>query len=248
MSKVENAQRYVGAPQPGPAKKDGPFFVMFWRSSVGKKWIMAVTGIMLIGFVFTHMVGNLKIFIGPSSLDHYAEWLRTIGYPILPRTGTLWLMRLGLLGAVVLHIWAAASLTRVNRRARPVGYKSPREYVAADFAARTMRWTGIIVALFIVFHLLDLTWGQTGTDFVKGDVYDNIVNSFTRVPVAIAYIVANIALAFHLYHGAWSMFQSLGINSPRFNPWRRGFAIGVASIIAIGNISMPLLVVIGVVK
>ena len=209
---------------------------------------MAVTGIMLIGFVFTHMVGNLKIFIGPSSLDHYAEWLRTIGYPILPRTGTLWLMRLGLLSAVVLHIWAAASLTRVNRRARPVGYKSPREYVAADFAARTMRWTGIIVSLFIIFHLLDLTWGQTGTDFVKGDVYNNIVYSFTRVPVAIAYIVANIALAFHLYHGAWSMFQSLGINSPRFNPWRRGFAIGVASIIAIGNISMPLLVVTGVVK
>jgi len=111
-----------------------------------------------------------------------------------------------------------------------------------------MRWTGIILTLFIIFHLLDLTWGRTGNTFVKGDVYDNIISSFTRVPVAIAYIVANIAIAIHLYHGAWSMFQSLGINSPRFNPWRRGFAIGLASIIGIGNISIPLLVVTGVVK
>ncbi len=249
MSKVDNAQRYVGAPRPAPAKKDGPFFVMFWRSAVGKKWIMAVTGIMLIGFVFAHMLGNLKIFLSASSIDHYAEWLRTIGYPILPETGVLWILRAGLLGAVLLHIWAAASLTRMNRSARPNGYKSPREYVAADFAARTMRWTGIIVMLFIIFHLLDLTWGQTGVEeFKTGDVYNNIVNSFKRVPVAIAYIIANIAIAFHLYHGAWSMFQSLGINSPRFNPWRRGFSIGVASIIAIGNISIPLLVVTGVVK
>ncbi|MEN9595538.1 MAG: hypothetical protein RLY23_2021, partial [Actinomycetota bacterium] len=202
-----------------------------------------------IGFVFAHMLGNLKIFLSASAIDHYAEWLRTIGYPILPETGVLWILRAGLLGAVVLHIWAAASLTRMNRAARPKGYKSPREYVAADFAARTMRWTGIIVMLFIIFHLLDLTWGQTGVeDFKTGDVYNNIVNSFTRVPVAIAYIIANIAIAFHLYHGAWSMFQSLGINSPRFNPWRRGFSIGVASIIAIGNISIPLLVVTGVVK
>lgn len=248
MTKVENVQRYVGAPIPAPAKKDGPFFVMFWRSAVGKKWIMAVTGIMLIGFVFAHMLGNLKIFLSADAIDHYAEWLRTIGYPILPETGVLWLLRLGLLSAVVLHIWAAASLTRMNRSARPNGYKSPREYVAADFAARTMRWTGIILTLFIIFHLLDLTWGRTGADHVPGNVYQNIINSFTRVPVAIAYIAANIAIAIHLYHGAWSMFQSLGINSPRFNPWRRGFAIGLASIIGIGNISIPLLVVTGVVK
>ncbi len=248
MTKVDNAPRYVGAPQPGPVKKDRAFFVVFWRSAVGKKWVMAVTGLMMIGFVVAHMVGNLKIFISESAIDHYAEWLRTIGYPILPETGVLWLLRVGLVGAVVLHISAATSLTRTNHAARPTGYKSPREYVAADFAARTMRWTGVIVTLFIIFHLLDLTWGRTGADHVPGNVYQNIINSFTRVPVAIAYIIANIAIAFHLYHGAWSMFQSLGINSPRFNPWRRSFAVGVASIIAVGNISIPVLVVTGVVK
>lgn len=178
MTKVENVQRYVGAPIPAPAKKDGPFFVMFWRSAVGKKWIMAVTGIMLIGFVFAHMLGNLKIFLSADAIDHYAEWLRTIGYPILPETGVLWLLRLGLLSAVVLHIWAAASLTRMNRSARPNGYKSPRVR-SRRFAARTMRWTGIILTLFIIFHLLDLTWGRTGADHVPGNVYQNIINSFT---------------------------------------------------------------------
>jgi succinate dehydrogenase / fumarate reductase cytochrome b subunit len=247
MTKVESAPRYVGAPEAVAVRAPAPFLIQFWRSAVGKKWVMAITGIMLIGFVFGHMVGNLKIYLGAEALDHYAEWLRTIGYPALPKTAFLWITRTGLLAAVVLHIWAAVSLTRMNHAARPVKYQSSRDYVAANYAARTMRWTGVIVLAFIIFHLLDLTWGTTNPDFVKGAVYDNVVASFQRVPVAIAYIVANLALAFHLFHGSWSMFQSLGWNNPRWNSARRYFAIGLASIIAIGNVSIPLLVVTGVV-
>ena len=220
----------------------------FWRSAVGKKWVMAVTGIMMLGFVLAHMVGNLKIYLGASHLDEYAEWLRTLGEPALPRTGLLWIMRVGLIGAFFLHIISAAQLTRMNHRARPTKYQSPRDYAAANFASRTMRWTGVIVGLYLIFHLMDLTWGNANPDYVSGNTYDNVIHSFQRVPVAIVYMLANLALAFHIFHGAWSMFQSLGINNPKWNTLRRNFAIGFATIIAIGNISMPLMVVTGVVK
>lgn len=252
MTKVEQAPRYDGAPQAAPRKAPAPFLIQFWRSAIGKKWVMAITGIMLIGFVIGHMVGNLKIYLpkhnGEYPIDHYAEWLRTIAYPALPESVFLWLMRLGLLTAVGLHIAAAVSLTRMNHAARPVKYQSKRDYVAANYAARTMRWTGVIVLLFIIFHLLDLTFGKTGDTFKSGAVHANIIASFDRPAVAIFYILANLALAFHLFHGAWSMFQSLGWNNPRWNSWRRGFAIGLATIIAIGNISIPLAVMTGVVK
>jgi succinate dehydrogenase / fumarate reductase cytochrome b subunit len=166
---------------------------------------------------------------------------------VFPRTVVLWGMRIGLLAAFVLHIVTAYQLTRMNRQARS-GYQSPRDYVAANFASRTMRWTGVIIALFVIFHLLDLTWGSANPDFVRGSVYDNVIRSFERVPVAIVYIVANIALAIHIFHGAWSMFQTLGWNNPRFNIYRRWFAAAFAIVIGIGNVSMPLLVVTGVVS
>jgi succinate dehydrogenase / fumarate reductase cytochrome b subunit len=236
----------IGPPIPRPRRQGHPL-VNFWHSAVGKKWVMALSGIALLGFVFAHMVGNLKLYLGASHLNEYAEWLRDFGEPVLPRTVLLWGLRIGLIVAFVLHIVAAAQLTRMNHRARPVKYQSQRDYVAANFASRTMRWTGVIVALFLLFHLADLTWGTANPDFVRGDVFDNLVRSFERVPVAIIYIVANIALAFHIFHGAWSMFQSLGWNNPRFNQWRRSFAIAFALVIGIGNISMPLLVVTGVV-
>ena len=133
-------------------------------------------------------------------------------------------MRIVLIGAFFGHIVAAYQLTRMNQKARPTKYQSKRDYVAANFASRTMRWTGIIVALFVVFHLADLTWGSANPNFVRGDPYDNLFNSFDRVPVAIIYIVAMLALGFHIFHGAWSMFQSLGLNNPRWNIWRRYFA------------------------
>ncbi len=220
----------------------------FWRSAVGKKWIMAVTGIMLLGFVFAHMVGNLKIYLGAGPLNTYAEWLRNLGEPALPRTVLLWIMRIGLIGAFFLHIVSAAQLTRMNHRARPSKYQSPRDYAAASFASRTMRWTGVIVGLYLIFHLMDLTWGNANPSYVRGDTYDNVIHSFKRVPVAIVYILANIALAIHIFHGAWSMFQSLGLNNPKWNKARRSFAIGFATLIGVANISFPLMVVTGVVK
>jgi succinate dehydrogenase / fumarate reductase, cytochrome b subunit len=218
-----------------------------YRTDVGKKYVMAVTGIILMLFVLGHMVGNLKLYLGADSLNSYSEWLRNVGEPALPREVLLWIVRIVLLGAVMLHIDAAARLARKSRAARPVRYAA-REYAAADFASRTMRWTGPIVALFVVFHLLDLTWGTTNPDYVSGDPYANTVASFERIPVSIVYILANVALAVHLYHGAWSMFQSMGWSSTRYNAYRRWFAIGFASLIAVGNISFPLAVVLGVIN
>jgi succinate dehydrogenase / fumarate reductase cytochrome b subunit len=238
--------RYTGPPAPAP-RPQGHFLVRFWHSAVGKKWVMALSGIVLLGYVFAHMVGNLKVFLGKSHINVYGEWLRTLGEPALPRTVLLWGMRIVLISAFVLHIVAAYQLTRMNRKARPTNYQSPRDYVAANFASRTMRWTGVIVALFVVFHLLDLTWGSANPHFVRGDPYDNLFASFERVPVAIAYIVAMLALGIHIFHGAWSMFQSLGLNNPRWNIWRRYFAIAFAVVITVGNVSMPLLITTGVV-
>ena len=230
------------------ASREPPFLITFYRSAIAKKWLMAITGIMLLGFVLAHMIGNLKLFLGESHLNAYAEWLRDFGEPAFPRSFLLWCLRVGLIVAFVVHIVAAYQLTRMNQKARPEKYQSPRDYAAANFASRTMRWTGVIVGLFLIFHLLDLTWGTANPDFHRGDVYDNVIASFQRVPVAIVYIAANIALGIHIFHGAWSMFQSLGWNSPRYNSWRRAFAIAFAAVITIGNVSMPLLVVTGVVN
>jgi succinate dehydrogenase / fumarate reductase, cytochrome b subunit len=238
--------RYEGAPVPYP-KNQGHFLLRFWRSAVGKKWVMAVSGIALLGYVLAHMVGNLKVFLGEEHLNHYAEWLRDLGEPVLPHSVVLWGMRIGLTLAFVFHIVAAAQLTRMNHQARPVKYQSKRDYVAANFASRTMRWTGVIIALFVIFHLADLTWGSANPNFVRGDPYDNLFNSMERVPVAIAYILVMVALSFHIFHGAWAMFNSLGINNPKYNDWKRAFAAGFALLILVGNVSMPLLIVTGAV-
>lgn len=218
-----------------------------YRSAVGKKWVMAITGIMLLGFVFFHMLGNFKVYFGAPDTNHYAEWLRELLVPFVPRTVFLWLLRLGLIAAFALHIHAAYALTRMNRRARPDSYAGKRDYVAANFASRTMRWTGVIFALYLLFHLADLTWGTANPEFVRGDTYNNLVASFERTPVAILYIVANLVLGIHIFHGTWSLFQSLGWNNPRFNRWRVAFARGFAALIVIGNVSFPVAVMTGIV-
>ncbi len=225
-----------------PTRRKWPWPLDLYQSAVGKKWAMAVTGVMLLGFVLIHMIGNLKAYLGPEDLNHYGEWLREIAVPALPRTVFLWLLRGGLVAAFAIHMHAAWSLTRMNHRARPTKYASDREYVAANFASRTMRWTGIIVILFVVFHLADLTWGSTNPDFVRGEPYHNMVESFSRVPVAAAYSVANLALAVHIFHGAWSLFASLGVSNPRLVRFRRSFAAGFAALILLGNISFPVMV------
>jgi succinate dehydrogenase / fumarate reductase, cytochrome b subunit len=222
--------------------------VGIYATAVGKKYAMALSGIVLMAFVLAHMVGNLKLYFGAGSLDAYSDWLRNAGEPALPRETLLYAERIILLAALAIHLHAAYALTLMNRRARPDAYRSKRDYVAADFASRTMRWTGVIVLLFVAFHLLDLTWGTANPDFIPGDPYHNVVESFQRWPVALIYIAANVALAFHLYHGAWSLFQSMGWSHPRWNAWRRRFAVAFMAVVCGANISFPIAVLTGAIS
>jgi succinate dehydrogenase / fumarate reductase cytochrome b subunit len=227
-------------------RRPAPWPVAFYRSAVGKKWVMAITGIILMGYVLAHMIGNLKIYFGAHDLRLYAEYLRELLYPLVPRTITLWSFRVVLILAFAFHIHAAWALSRMNRRSRAGGYVSSRDYQAASVASRSMRWTGVIILLFVLFHLADLTWGFLNPDFVRGDVYRNVQASLGNAVPAAIYIVANIALGIHLWHGAWSMFQTMGLNNPRYNAFRKAFAIGFAAVVTIGNLSFPILVVSGV--
>ncbi len=238
-----------GPAKPGSrAKRKAPFPVELYRSALGKKYIMAITGIMLIGFVVAHMVGNLKMYLGPDELNHYGHFLRELLVPLLPRTWALWGLRIGLIVAFALHIHAAYSLTRMNHAARTVKYQSSRDYIAANWASRTMRYTGVIFAIFLVWHLFDLTFTGTGATFVRGFAYENLAESLSRIPVALLYIVGNLALGVHLFHGIWSLFQSLGWSNPRFNAWRRNIAATIAGIVVVGNVSFPIAVLAGVVS
>jgi succinate dehydrogenase / fumarate reductase cytochrome b subunit len=193
------------------------------------------------------MIGNLKLYFGPEALNHYAYWLRTIGTPAAPETALLWFARFILLVCVILHIHAAVSLTLASRSARPIGYHD-RKDVAATYAARTMRWGGLIIFLFVIYHLLHLTTGQAHPDFKPDDPYHNVVAGFRIWWVAAVYIVANLALGLHLFHGLQSMFESLGLNHPTFNEWRGIFAAVFALVITAGNVSFPLMVLAGVVR
>ncbi len=220
-----------------------------YRSAVGKKAVMAVTGVILFGFVLLHMVGNLKLYQGPEKFNAYAEFLREVGTPLVPHGQLLWLARLVLLAAVALHLHAAVALTLLSRRARPVSYRRHRD-VGASYASRTMRWGGVIIALFVVYHLAHFTWGwrPVHPDFVPGDVYANVVRGFSSWLVAGLYIAAQAALCLHLYHGLWSLFQSLGWSHPRYDRWRDAFALIFAAVVTLGNVSFPLAVLLGVVR
>lgn len=230
-----------------PGAIPGMWIVEFYRSNVGKKTVMAVTGIVLLGYVLLHMAGNLKLYFGAEDMNAYADWLRTIGYPALPEDGALWGVRVLLAVSAILHIHAATSLTLTNRKARPVAYQSKRDFVVASYAARTMRWTGIIVLLFIIYHIFHLTTGQAHPDFEQHNAYRNVVEGFQQWPVSAFYIVANLALGLHIFHGVWSLFQTLGWNNRRFNPWRRSFAAIFTAVVVIGNVSFPIAVLTGIV-
>lgn len=217
------------------------WFSNLYRHAIVKKAIMATTGVVLFGWLAGHLLGNLKVFQGAEKFNAYAEFLRTMGTPLLPESGVLWLVRALLTVAVVLHIWSATSLTLLNRRARTTGYeKSPG--VQLDYAARTMRWSGYLVAFYIIYHLMHLTWGNAHHAFIPGNPYANLVSGFQIVPVALVYIGANILVGIHLYHGLWSLFQSLGLAHPAYNAWRRHFAITVSIGMSLGFISIPIAV------
>jgi succinate dehydrogenase / fumarate reductase, cytochrome b subunit len=211
----------------------------FLSATVGKKVVMAVTGLILFGFVIVHMLGNLQVYMGAEAINAYGVTLHTFLHG-----GGIWLFRSVLLVAVLFHIWAMAGLTLANRRAREVGY---REWRAREstYASRTMRWSGVFLLAFIIFHLLHFTTGDVHPDFIPGDVYHNVITGFQVVPVAILYILATLALALHLFHGAWSMLQTLGLNHPRYNRLRNVVCVGLAALVVIGNLSFPVAVLTG---
>lgn len=228
------ASTVVGAHEVTPAR--------FWESTNGKKAIMAVTGVILFAFVLGHMVGNLQAFEGPEKLNAYGHFLHSV-------PEILWVVRIGLLVAVGLHIWAATGLALKNNAARPVGY-AKRKNMNSSYASRTMYWSGPILLAFIVYHLLHLTAGviHPNSEFIEGDVYHNVVAGFSVWWVSAWYIFSMILLGLHLRHGVWSMFQSIGFNHPRHTPILQKIAIVFALVIAGGFIAVPVGVLTGLIQ
>ena len=209
----------------------------FYSSTTGKKAAMAVSGCILFLFVLGHLIGNLQIYEGPDVLNRYAVLLRT-------EPPLLWTVRVVLLAMVLLHIWSSVQLAARNIDARPVGYQK-KKTAGSSYASRTMYWSGPIILAFVIYHLLDFTFGKVNPHYEPGNVYGNVVASFQVIPVAVFYIIAMLLLCLHLYHGLWSMFQSLGVD--RAKAFKKGAAV-VAILIAAGNISIPVSVMAGLVK
>ena len=217
-------------------------------SSVQLKYAMAVSGAVMLLYLVVHMVGNLKIFFGAESIDAYAAWLRTVGEPALPEEALLWGVRVVLLAALVGHVVPAVVLTRRARRARPVKY-AHRKPVEGSYAARTMRWGGVIIALFAVYHVLDLTTGTLNPNGVEGAVHANVVADFApeRWYVTLFYVLAVLAVGFHVRHGLWSALQTLGRSSAATQNVLKGVALAVAVVLTAGFLSVPFAVTTGLV-
>jgi succinate dehydrogenase / fumarate reductase, cytochrome b subunit len=219
------------------SEKRSHWLLLFWKSTVGKKAVMALTGAIGVGYIVAHMLGNLQVFEGAEEINTYAALLKS-------SIGLLWTARGILMAAVVLHIFTAYQLARTSQKSRPVGYKRWRA-VGSDFASRTMRWTGLLLALFIVYHLLHLTTGTIHPAFVESDVYHNVISGFRVWYVSVVYIVAMLMLALHLYHGVWSMCESLGVNYSRYNRLIRGLATILTVVVVAGFIAIPAAVLLG---
>lgn len=217
-----------------------------WRmlldSTIGKKIVMGVTGLVMVGWLFLHMVGNTLLYAGATQMDFYG-WVLQEG-----SHGAIWISRVVTLVAIVLHVWAALSLTRINAAARPSRYAKALQVQATNYAALTMRYGGIVLLLFVVYHLLHLTIGVVHPDFRHGAPYHNVVTGLSNPIVAAVYMVANLALGVHLFHGISSGLQTLGLNHPQYNGARKALGILVAVVIAGGNLSFPIAVLAGVVK
>jgi succinate dehydrogenase / fumarate reductase cytochrome b subunit len=232
-----------------PKSSTPPIFVQtarapfsFFATTLGRKVIMAITGAALFGFVILHMIGNLQVFLGAHAMNEYAAWLRELAHG-----AALWGMRLGLLVAAALHVGSAYSLSCDSLAARPLGYRR-RRWRDSDYASRTMRWSGVLLALFIVYHLMHFTFGNAHHDFREGDAYYNLVSAFQIWPISLAYIVAMGALGLHLYHGAWSFTQTLGWAHPRYDGIRRAATVGLALAVTAGFLTVPIAVLLGVVR
>jgi succinate dehydrogenase / fumarate reductase cytochrome b subunit len=216
--------------------------VTFWQSSNGKKVVMAVTGAMMFIFVVGHMLGNLQMYEAPEHINAYGHFLHNLGE-------LLWIERGVLLLVIALHILAAVQLALRSQVARPIGY-SRSQMINSTYASRTMYWSGPIVLVFIIFHLLQFTAGyiHPHAQFVAGDVYNNVVSGFQVWWVSAWYIFAICLLGLHLSHGLWSMFQSVGLAHPRISPLLRKAAVAIATLIVLGYISIPISVLLGFIK
>ncbi len=222
---------------------------LLWRSTIGKKAVMAVSGLVMLLYLIAHMLGNLKIFFGPDDFNGYAHWLRTIGEPALGYEWTLWVVRVVLMAAVVLHIVAAYQLSRRDIAARPVGYAHRgASRLRMTFATRTMRWGGVILGLFIVWHILDLTTLTVNPHAEHGHPYENVVASFSTWYGNTIYIVAMLALGLHIRHGFAAAARSLGVTSARLAAGLRVTANGLALVLTAGFLAVPLAVMTGVVS
>ncbi|MFD8597567.1 succinate dehydrogenase cytochrome b subunit [Kitasatospora sp. NPDC059646] len=217
-----------------------------WRSTVGKKAVMAVSGLLMLAYLVAHMLANLKVFFGPDDLNGYAHWLRTIGRPVLHHGWFLWLVRPVLLAAVVAHGVAAYQLSRRDLRARPQQYVHRRR--RSSYATRTMRWGGVILGLFVVWHILDLTTLTVNPAAEEGHPYQNIVASFSTWYGGGIYCVAMLALGLHIRHGFWSAAQTLGVNNPRRDRALKAAANGLALLLTAGFLSVPVGVMAGLVR
>ena len=222
------------------------WLIDFAKSSIGAKVVMGVTGAMLVGFVIMHMLGNLQVFLGQDALNAYAKSLHDLG-------GLLWVARLGLIGAVLLHIASGLRLASLNSAARPVAYANETT-VQASFASRYMRMSGLVLLAFIAYHLAHFTLGLTHPDHKaltdsmgRPDVYSMLILGFKQPAVALSYVVAMVLLWFHLNHGASSLFKSLGLRHPKYNSMLDMVGPAVATLVVAGNIAMPLAVLTGVI-
>jgi succinate dehydrogenase / fumarate reductase cytochrome b subunit len=211
----------------------------FWDTTIGKKAVMAATGVVLAGFVAGHLLGNLQIFLGPERFNGYARALKS-----LPEL--LWPVRITLLISVILHIWSSIQLAVVKSEARPIGYVRTKS-IASSYASRTMYMSGPIVALFIIYHLMQFTFGVGGTPYMESDAYGNVINGFRVPAVSLFYILAMGLLCIHLRHGFSSVVQSLGLLHPRYTPRLKALAVIVATLIFLGFISIPVAVLAGVI-
>jgi succinate dehydrogenase / fumarate reductase cytochrome b subunit len=227
-------------PAPSGAARPRGWVRRFYASAIGMKVVMALTGLVMVGYLVVHLLGNLLVFAGSSSINRYAEFLRG-SLPLL------WGTRAVLLLSLVLHVHAALALTRLAARARPERYHGLKPQ-ASTHAARLMRVGGVVLLAFVIFHLLHLTTGSVHPDFLPGDVYRNIVLGLGVAPVAGFYLVAMVALALHLQHGVWSLFQTLGFAHPHLDGVRRGLARGLAVVLGVGFAIIPIAVLSGLLR
>ncbi len=226
--------------------------VALYRSSVGKKVLMAVTGFVWFGFLLAHMAGNLGAFLGQEHFDAYAEHLRVVGEPMLPEYSALWAFRAVLIATFIAHVVLAWQTSRQSHQARAVGYRK-QENLSFSPASRFMRWGGVLILVFLVYHILHMTTGTLHPDFIAADAsghnaYHNLVTGLSNPLVAAFYVLALTAVAAHLFHGVWSLMQTLGAAHPKYKHLRRPVATIVAALVFLGFVSVPVSVLAGILR